>query len=343
VRGRTKTEVREKLRALREEIASNVKSPAAYTVRQAVDDWLAAGLDGRSAKTIEKYRYVLKPVVEQIGRAVLRDLTAHDVRQVLAGLAKEQSSSTVTIAHNALTRAIRHAESRDLVRRNVAALIDTPKGQVGRPSQALSVEQARKLIEVANDLEKHRLGAYVALCLQTGIRTEEARALTWDHVDLDGRPDLDAPVPPSVAVWRSVRQHGDTKTRLSRRTLGLPQQMVEVFRRHRERQEQERRKAGDVWQEHDLVFCTRLGTKLDAANVRKQFRAVTKAAGLGEGWTPQELRHTFVSLLSASGTPVEEIARLAGHSSTRTTEVVYRRELRPVLTRGAEAMDAIFS
>jgi len=49
-----------------------------------------------------------------------------------------------------------------------------------------------------------------------------------------------------------------------------------------------------------------------------------------------------VSLLSASGTPVEEIARLAGHSSTRTTEVIYRRELRPVLTHGAKAMDAIF-
>jgi integrase len=272
---------------------------------------------------------------------VLRDLTAHDVRQVLSALAAEQSSSTVAIAHNALTRAIRHAESRDLVRRNVAALIDTPKGQVGRPSQALSVEQARKLIEVACDLEIYRLGAYCALCLQTGIRTEEARALTWEHVNLDGRPDLDPPVPHSIAVWRSVRQHGDTKTRLSRRTLGLPQQTVEVLRRHREVQDQERVKAGDAWQENDLVFCTRLGTKLDAGNVRKQFRAVTKAAGLGEGWTPQELRHTFVSLLSASGIPVEEIARLAGHSSTRTTEVVYRRELRPVLTRGAEAMDAI--
>jgi len=40
--------------------------------------------------------------------------------------------------------------------------------------------------------------------------------------------------------------------------------------------------------------------------------------------------------------PVEEIARLAGHSSSRTTEVVYRRELRPVLTTGAEVMDKIF-
>ena len=39
---------------------------------------------------------------------------------------------------------------------------------------------------------------------------------------------------------------------------------------------------------------------------------------------------------------IEEIARLAGHANTRTTEVVYRRELRPVLTTGAEAMDKLF-
>jgi hypothetical protein len=47
--------------------------------------------------------------------------------------------------------------------------------------------------------------------------------------------------------------------------------------------------------------------------------------------------------MSTSGVPVEEIARLAGHTSTRTTKVVYRRELRPILTTGAEIMDTIFT
>ena len=343
VRAKTKTEVRDKLRSLREDIATGVQAPADYTVRQAVEDWLESGLDGRSESTITKYRYVLTPVVERLGRAVLHDLTAYDVRQALTALAQDLSSATVAIAHNALTRAIRHAESRDLVRRNVSALIDTPKGQTGRPSRAMTLEQARRLIEVAGDLTKHRLGAYVTLCLQTGIRTEEARALTWQHVDLDGKPDQDPALPPSMAVWRSVRLHGDTKTRRSRRTLGLPLQAVKVLREHRERQDKDRQKAGDSWKDHDLVFCTGIGTPLDAGNIRRQFRAITAAAGIGQGWTPQELRHSFVSLLSATGTPVEEIARLAGHSSTRTTEVIYRRELRPVLTRGAEAMDAILS
>ena len=165
--------------------------------------------------------------------------------------------------------------------------------------------------------------------------------MRWEHVDLDGRPDAEPPVPASIAVWRSVREHGDTKTRLSRRTLAIPEHAAEVLREHRRRQNEARTEADELWQENDLLFCTGLGTKLDAGNVRRQFKVVAKAAGLGTDWTPQELRHTFVSMLSANGMPVEEIARLAGHSSTRTTEVIYRRELRPVLTHGAEAMDAL--
>ena len=168
VRGRTKTEVRDKLRGLREDIAYGVKSPAAYSVQQAVEDWLSSGLDGRSAATVTKYRYVLKPVLELIGRVPLRELTAHDVREALTALGKDRSTATVAIAHNALTRAIRHAESRDLVRRNVAALTDTPKGQEGRPSKAMSLVQGQALLREAADLDRHRLGAYVSICLQTG-------------------------------------------------------------------------------------------------------------------------------------------------------------------------------
>jgi integrase len=69
---------------------------------------------------------------------------------------------------------------------------------------------------------------------------------------------------------------------------------------------------------------------------------VTAVAGLGARWVPKELRTSFVSMMSYQGVPVEEIARLAGHASSRTTEVIYRRELRPVITTGAEVMDQIF-
>ena len=91
------------------------------------------------------------------------------------------------------------------------------------------------------------------------------------------------------------------------------------------------------------MFTTHHGIALDAGNVRKMFKRVCEAAGAGNGWTPRELRTTFVSLMSHRGVSIEEIARLVGHASTRTTEVVYRRELRPVIATGAEVMDELFS
>jgi integrase len=109
-----------------------------------------------------------------------------------------------------------------------------------------------------------------------------------------------------------------------------------------EAQAEDRLTAGPLWQDHGLVFASAIGTPLDAANVRREFRNITEAAGLGAGWAPRDRRHTFVSLMSADGLPIEEIARLAGHNRA-TTELVYRHELRPVITTGAEVMDRILS
>ena len=102
--------------------------------------------------------------------------------------------------------------------------------------------------------------------------------------------------------------------------LGVDDVQAVVAVRHPERQ-RERDAAMDA-----------AGKPLAAGNVRRTFKKITTSAGLGEDWTPRELRTSFVSLMSDSGVPVEEIARLAGHSSSRTTEVIYRKELRPVIT-----------
>jgi integrase len=47
-----------------------------------------------------------------------------------------------------------------------------------------------------------------------------------------------------------------------------------------------------------------------------------------------QLRYSFVSLLSDAGVPIEQISRLVGHSGTTTTETVYRKQIRPVITDG---------
>jgi integrase len=360
VSGATKAAVVDKLRDLHNQLDKGITPKAGYThytLRQAADDWLAHGLEGRSPKTVKKNQNVLEPILTVIGARKLRDLTAADVRQALAAMAAGYSTAAVSMGHLALKRAIRHAEANDLVSRNVATLADTPKGQQGRPSRSLTLDQATAVIAAARTLpvmELHPglkdvrrpaalMHAYIVLSLLAGIRTEEARALRWQHVDLNGDPAAAPPVPPHVAVWRSVRAHGETKTERSRRTLALPAAAVQALQAWTGCQDSERLAAGKEWQDTGLVFTTCHGAALDAGNVRKMFKRVCTEAGIGDSWTPRELRTSFVSLMSHRGVSIEEIARLVGHASTRTTEIVYRRELRPVITTGAEIMDQLFT
>jgi integrase len=252
--------------------------------------------------------------------------------------------------HSILRRAIRQAQARDKVLRNVAELVTTPQGQrKGRPSKALTLDQASAVMEAAKTSSLH---AYVVLTIMTGIRTEEARALRWDHVmawvdDATGwQPVTEAGFDHerfALYVWRSVRADGDTKTEKSRRTLEVPDDAATALRALHTRQAAQRLAAGATWQDHQLVFSTRTGTALAAGNVRRTFRTITKAAQVGEDWVPRETRHTFVSIMSDNGVPIETIADLVGHKGTSVTERVYRHQLKPVITKGAATMNAIFT
>jgi integrase len=174
-----------------------------------------------------------------------------------------------------------------MVNRNVADLVTTPRGRNGRPSKALTLEQA---IAVLAEARRRWLYAYVALSLLTGVRTEEARALQWSHV-VAWVEDAQRWQPIAavgfdhdklaVYVWRSVRAGGDTKTQKSRRTLEVPDEVARALRQHHTKQAAKRLRAGETWQDHDLVFCTRNGKPLAAGNVRRAFRSITNAAGIG--------------------------------------------------------------
>jgi integrase len=341
--GRTKTEARAKLKELLRDHDDGIPiASRAYTVGQAVEDWLAHGLGGRDPSTVETSRILARQhVIPALGSRKLIELSAEDVDRWLADKARTLSTSTVRRIKSILARSLSRAQARGKVKRNVVLLCETPTGQAGRPSKALTLDQARNLLD---RVDSSTVGAYVVVSLLTGARTEELRALTWSHVDLDGDPAATPLALPHVMVWRSVRRGGDTKTRLSRRTLALPERVVEAVREHRARQQVARGAAGERWADNDLMFASEVGTALDSANVRRGFRRIVGAAGLdATQWTPRELRHSFVSLLSDEGVPIEQIARLVGHSGgSKVTESVYRKQLRPVIDDGATVMDRVF-
>jgi hypothetical protein len=118
--------------------------------------------------------------------------------------------------------------------------------------------------------EQSRLHAYTVLCLLTGCgprRPASCAGITWISMVIR-MPTLPCH---HLAVWRSVRP-----TVMSRlRSPG--------------------------------VLASAVGTPLDPSHVRRWFRKACENAGIGTNWSPRELRHTFVSIMSevpvAGGSP----------------------------------------
>lgn len=353
--GRTKTDAKDKLKEITRDHDDGLNvTGRGYTAAMAVQDWLKYGLSGRSAGTVEKLRILAEThVIPALGARKLADtpaLSAEDIDKWLADKAETLSTRTLRELLSILRRSIRRAQARERVKRNVALLCDCPVGQDGRPSKSLTFEQAEALL-VAAEVDNSTMGAYVIVSLLSGARTEEVRPLTWSHVHVPpegiGPEENEEDKPKAhIDVWRSVRVGGDTKTRKSRRSLAIPLRCVYALRAQQARQGRARSsapKAGKVWHENGLVFASETGTALDAANVRRGFRRIAKMAGLNaQVWTPRELRHSFVSLLSDAKVPIEVISRLVGHSGTSVTEQIYRHQIRPVVEEGATEMDRIF-
>lgn len=356
---KTKTAAKAKLDEIRRDHQEGEASTSGrYTVADAVTDWLKYGLNGRDEDTFEKLRILAEThVIPGLGARELRNparpsnvLSAEDIDKWLEQNATRLSTRTLRELLSILRRSIRRAQAREKVKRNVALLCDCPVGRPGRPSKSLTLAQAEAVLSAA-EADDSTMGAYVVVSLLSGARTEEARPLTWSHVHLPPEKTGEegaSEVPPKayIDVWRSVRVGGDTKTRKSRRSLAIPNRCVDALRAQYRRQARHLSsagKSGKTWHDSDLVFASEVGTELHAANVRRGFRRIARAAGLAATeWTPRELRHSFVSLLSDANVPIEVISRLVGHSGTSVTEQIYRHQIRPVVEQGAMEMDRIF-
>jgi integrase len=335
VSGATKTDVRARLRELvaKRETGQRI-GDRRMTVAEAVAEFIARDVPSRdlAPRTVELYAWTAQIICDEIGKVRLDALTVDKVEAMLDRLATRKhhplSRSSLSKVRGTLQRAIRFAERRDKVTRNVALhAVMSPSAARTQPRQALTPEDARRLLEA---LRHERNGLMFALSLLLGLRPGEAGALHWQNVS-DG----------AVTISRGIRREGNTpvvvdevKTDRSRRTIELPPDVAEWLERHRKAQVTERL-ASKRWDDRRLVFTTTVGTVIEPRNSRRHL--VDICASLDEdGRTfprvkPNELRHSCASLLSDQGVPLEQIADLLGHAGTDMLDRTYRHRLRPVI------------
>ena len=170
------------------------------------------------------------------------------------------------------------------------------------------------------------------------MRQAEILGLRWQDLDLDAG---------TLWVRQTLQRIGGQtitkgpKTARSRRTLALSASLVAALVAHKDRQEFERKRAGNLWQESGLVFTSALGTPLIARNLIRDFKRHLHAAGLPQETRFYDSRHAAASLLIADGLPITAVSAMLGHALTSTTLNNYAHVLPGADRLTAEVMERL--
>jgi integrase len=154
--------------------------------------------------------------------------------------------------------------------------------------------------------------------------------VVYDTVPPDPR-HKDGSIPLHTAI-------GETKSRRGRRQVNLTPRTVSALKAHRKRQLEERIKFTGLYQDHGLIFATRLGTPANPENiVKRSFKPLLEKAALPE-IRFHDLRHTCATLLLGRGVHPKLVQVLLGHGTISMTLDTYSHYLPSMGDRAASAM-----
>jgi integrase len=166
----------------------------------------------------------------------------------------------------------------------------------GRRRTSATNRTADQIALDGQDAELVRTAAY------TGLRLGELLALRWRDVDFTSSV---------LTISRALSAGIETTTKSGRvRRVPLPTQASDALRRLARRT--------DFTAPAEFVFVDTVGRPLNSVTVRKRFKQARDAIG-ARALRFHDLRHTYGSLLAASGVDLVTIKETMGHSALSTT------------------------
>lgn len=302
-----------------------------------VDEWFSTYINTYMAIKIRantmngvrlNYEKHIKPY---IGHIKLSQLTGADLQLMYNQLASKGrikgkdglSGSTIRRIHNIVHQAFEQAVAEDIIIKNPSKQVVLKK-VVQKEYEPYSSEELNRLLDVAKN--KWLYAAIVTLAY-TGVRRSELLGLKWSDIDFDLKV---LKVERAYTDQGSGEQTGSkyeltpTKTEKSKRIIPMAQVVLDALLQKKRTLQLLKLKSGDKnFNKEGMIFVDENGVLINGSQFTQKFKSLLKKNGLRQ-IRVHDLRHTFASQSLKSGTKIESVRDMLGHSNIQTTLNIYR-------------------
>jgi len=294
--------------------------PKTVAFKDFAEKWIEQRLSIRGS-TASAYASVIKQhLIPYFGKTKLAQIRPATVQRfVSSSLKKELSPKTVRNATILLRTMLASpkgfsAIQQGLIRYNPTAGVELPT-QEHREVLLITVKQAWKLINAASEFGRAAHGL-VYLGAHTGMRRGEVLAVSFSDVDWEQKELLVSKGLSKFRTKEKLRRRrwrlGPTKSRKSRRRIGLDDEVIKVLRTLRD-------SAPDP---DGFIFCKPDGHPFDPDYFDELFDKIRRKVELPDVRF-HDLRHFFASMLIAQGESAKYVSDQLGHSSVQVTFDIY--------------------
>ena len=299
-----------------------------------LEQWFSTKRNSIGIQTAKVYKDFLHgKIIPELGNYTISKLSIIQLQSFIDKLSeKGLSSATVKKTYEIIRNSLEHAVDFELISKNPAIKVKLPKANK-KEMTVWNEEEVNRFLKVAKE---DPLYIVFHLALMTGMRQGEILGLRWKDVDLEKS---------LLSIKQTLSHDGKlfingAKTKSSLRTINLSEITMRSLKSRKIMISKEKLSFGPVYEDFDLIACTKHGTPLNPANVRRTFNRLIKLADV-----PQirfhDLRHTHATLLLAKGINVKVISERLGHSNIKVTLDTYSHVLPTMQEEAVRKLDEI--
>ncbi len=327
VYGKTQAEVKKKLK---EKQAGKTIKSGNYLFQEWILEFLQKYKKNElKITTYDSYMLLYRKHIQnaRLGKIKLENVKVTDLQQFYNEKLQEgYSSKSVRSIEVILNSALDRAYKLRMIPENPNIFTTIPK-KVRYEAKVLTKGEVEKIIAEAKEEELYPI---IITTVYTGMRKGEVMALNWGNIDFEERKifvknslcRITDEKPGQDGHYHVSYKILEPKTKKSIRMIPMLDEVYEALREQKRRQDIEKEKQGNEYQDQGLVFADAKGNYLPQRAFMDQYHQFLRKYQITD-IRFHDLRHTFATLLIESDVSMKLVQELLGHSTITTSMDIY--------------------